>query len=767
MRRLLASLLVTLWAMPLQAQDTPDPLVVPFAEFPPFLYLDDTGERTGFIAMLALEIGEEIGVPITFLDVAGPREWIAAQASGRAQLIPGVVQLPLLAETSLFSDQVATDTLRPAVLSTNQALIELGVLTDQRVGVVPPSIGSDEPVLAQNRPSTYDSAHAAILHLLTGQVDALLIPPPVVLELARDANLDGRIAFIGPPLREETRHVALHESRAELLPVINAAIARMEADGRLEALRLRYNITVPPPPPEVLRVGVAHLPPLSIIAEDGGVSGFNVDVTQALAERAGFALELVPLSLTDWVQGPTANGLDAIAALVINDARQEVMDFSYPILERTIAVVADEGELVTAQQISDLVGQRIGTVDGSVFARRALETGIEDVIGYSTNTDVITALAAQEFDIALLAPTVAQDAIERTNLEDRLQVVSLRDETIDTAIALRPGLGAVREQLNAVIPGYLLSEDYAALRERYFGEPVFWTPARIYGGLGAIGVLVLGLLGLVFWQRQQQQHRDFARQKAHAEELGKVVFDLEIANTELERSNRELEEFAYIASHDLKEPLRGIGINANFLAAEDLPDPISERVTRMGALARRMETLVSDLLYFSRLGHANAEQETIQPAEIIGHIRTDLDEWLKAHNGEIVEVEAIPSLRGDRSKITTVFQNLIVNGIKYNDASARRVEIGFLREVTVNGRPLQNVIYAQDNGIGIEAEHRDKIFRIFSRLNTRSSYGDGTGSGLAFVRKIVEDTGGVIDFTSVPGTGTCFYLTLPLAERIS
>ena len=247
--RILAIVLLMLgFGQELQSQTTPaEPLVVPFASFPPFQYLNEDGQRSGFMVDLAELIGAEIGVPIAYLDVPNARAWVAAQVRGDTQLLPGVVQLPPLGSTNVYSTRVATDVLRPAVQVNNDALIASGVLSGQRVGVVPPSEGASEPVLSANTKVEFGNPHTALMQLLSGNVDALLAPPAVLYAIARKARLEGRIAFIGEPLRISPRYIALHNSRSELLAPINAAIARIESDGRLEAIRQRHNITLPPP----------------------------------------------------------------------------------------------------------------------------------------------------------------------------------------------------------------------------------------------------------------------------------------------------------------------------------------------------------------------------------------------------------------------------------------------------------------------------------------------------------------------------------------
>ncbi len=758
--RLFLALLI--WTLPLQAQDQrQEPLVVPFFPVPPFFEFDEAGERSGFSPELAELIGEELGIEIAFLDVTSSAEFVEALSNGRATFMPGVARLPPLAGTSVFSNTNVDDELRLVVLENRADEFPNGQVAGKRVGIVPPAVGSDlNEVLNRNVTVEFHDVEAAVMGLLIGNVDALLNPNPVTFAIAKQAQADGRIRFVGDPIRAVERVVSLHESRADLLAQVNDVLAGLENDGRLESLRRRYNVTVPAPPPDVLRVGVAHVPPLSIIDEEGNLSGFAVEVTRTLAERANLEIQFVSLTVADWVKGPNASALDAISALVITPERLEEMDFSFPIAERNIAVVLDNDDPLQASDYSDLAGKRVGVIAGSAFAKLVDDIEVFELVGFDSFDAMYKTKLSQDIDAIITAPDVGRREIERLGMADQLRVMVLDNESIDSGIALRPGLGAVRERLNAVIPGFILSEEYSDLRRFYFGEPVFWTPTRIYGGLGAVGVLFLGLLGSLVWQRQleyKRQQAELVREQAHSAELAALVVDLE-------RSNRDLDEFAYIASHDLKEPLRGIGINANFLSREDLTGEVRKRVERMGVLSARMEQLISDLLFFSRLGRGDKTREIVQPAEVIEAIRNELDEWLVEQGGEIIEVAAIPALRAESIKVKTVLQNLIINGIKFNTQDRKTVEVGFVETANVRGEVLNNAIVVKDNGIGIEEKHHEKAFRIFSRLNPKedfdSSAGIGTGSGLAFVRRIVEEHGGVIDFTSTPGDEAIDYLRM-------
>lgn len=237
----------------------------------------------------------------------------------------------------------------------------------------------------------------------------------------------------------------------------------------------------------------------------------------------------------------------------------------------------------------------------------------------------------------------------------------------------------------------------------------------------------------------------------------------------LERSNKELDDFAYIASHDLKEPLRGLHNHARFLQEDNegkLDEGSTSRLHRMIMLTQRMEKLINDLLYFSRLGR---QDMAIQPTDlniIVHDIETTLEHFLEERNGRIVVPESLPILVCDEVRITEVFRNLVTNALKYNSSAEKIVEVGFLKKLHMpNGQIQKNVIYVKDNGIGIAPEFREEVFRIFRRLNNGKGEEEGTGVGLTFVKKIIERHGGAIWLESETGKGTTFYFTLEGTEH--
>ena len=241
------------------------------------------------------------------------------------------------------------------------------------------------------------------------------------------------------------------------------------------------------------------------------------------------------------------------------------------------------------------------------------------------------------------------------------------------------------------------------------------------------------------------------------------VAETEMAHVaELKQSNQELDEFAHVVSHDLKEPLRGLVNHAAFLL-EDYQDKLDadgvRRLNRLGQLGQRMERLINDLLYYSRLGHGDLAVQDADLNVVIDEIKAMMEMLLVEKHARIAVPRALPRIVCDKTRVTEVFRNLITNAVKYNDNPDALVEIGFLGSVATPERVEKNVFYVRDNGIGIDPEFHQVIFRMFKRIHGKSDEA-GSGVGLTFVKKIVERHGGRIWLDSGPGQGTTFYFTL-------
>ncbi|HEY1581507.1 MAG TPA: CHASE3 domain-containing protein [Chthoniobacterales bacterium] len=244
--------------------------------------------------------------------------------------------------------------------------------------------------------------------------------------------------------------------------------------------------------------------------------------------------------------------------------------------------------------------------------------------------------------------------------------------------------------------------------------------------------------------------------------------DLAAANESLQRSNRELEQFASVASHDLQEPLRKIqafGDRLQTRCAETLGEHGRDYLKRMLASATRMRSLIDALLTFSRVTTKAQPFVTVDLATTAEEVVSDLEDRVHRMGGR-VEVGALPSLEADPLQMRQLLQNLIGNGLKFarpNEQPVVRVEGRVLTPKEGNGTVPRCEISVSDNGIGFEEVYLDRIFELFQRLHGRQEY-EGTGMGLAICRKIVERHGGTITARSAPGRGATFLVNLPLRQ---
>lgn len=292
------------------------------------------------------------------------------------------------------------------------------------------------------------------------------------------------------------------------------------------------------------------------------------------------------------------------------------------------------------------------------------------------------------------------------------------------------------------------------------GLLTLWYPAYGFQGVVKVATAGVSIYTAIQLARLLPVFLTMPSRQEMARKEAEVAIEQRKREAALEARDK-LSEFAYIASHDLKAPLRGIANQARFLSedhGETLEPDARQRLGRMQELCGQLDGLISTLLNYSRIGKSDA-RETVDPGEIANSISASIEETLTEANAEIIVETRLPEIQANPSDISIVLRNLIVNGLTYNQSEEKRIAIGFQEEAVVNGVRLLDAFYVRDNGIGIDAEFQEDVFRMFKRLNQPDAYGEGSGAGLAFVRKAIESNGGVIRLSSTPGQGSTFYFS--------
>ncbi|MBI2894787.1 MAG: hypothetical protein HYY06_14630 [Deltaproteobacteria bacterium] len=323
---------------------------------------------------------------------------------------------------------------------------------------------------------------------------------------------------------------------------------------------------------------------------------------------------------------------------------------------------------------------------------------------------------------------------ERARLEDTQTAIL---NVLDDAAGEREELHSTQVAILNVL------EDSAGERER----------------LGANQAAILNILG------------DFGEEKVRLEDAQKALLnileDVDVerarvkeAAAELARSNADLEQFAYVASHDLQEPLRMVSAYVQLLERRyegRLDEQADKYIHYAVDGARRMEALIGALLEYSRAGRGELRAVPVDTARVLEDVLVSLSAAIE-ESQTVITHERLPVVRSDEAQLSMVLQNLIANALKF-----RRPGEPVRVHVSAERRADAWVFAVRDNGIGIDPAYQDRVFVIFQRLHTRAEY-PGTGIGLAICKKVVERLGGRIWFESKPGDGTTFFFTLPATE---
>jgi len=418
-------------------------------------------------------------------------------------------------------------------------------------------------------------------------------------------------------------------------------------------------------------------------------------------------------------------------------------------------------------------GERGYIITGDESYLAPYKTGVVDVQQHLDSLRSLTAdNARQQRRIAALEPLIAR----------RLEQLRRGLEAYQTAgpEAARATIltGDGQRTMDAVrwTVAQMIAEETSLLGRRSqtsqtSGRTVLWTIS-----IANLLLIALVLLAAHLTQRDLQRRRQTetalraardeleVRVQERTAELAEANEHLRRSTLELERSNRELQDFAFVASHDLQEPLRKIqafgdrlrGKHGEALGPEGL-----DYLERMQRAAHRMHVLINDLLTFSRVTSRGQPFVPTDLGQITREVLSDLEVRVEQTGGH-VEIGGLPTLDADPLQMRQLLQNLLGNGLKFHRDGVPPV-VRVSGSVLADGGPPRARIVVADNGIGFDMKYLDRIFTPFQRLHGRAEY-EGTGMGLAVCRRIVERHGGTLTAESAPGQGARFLVTLPVRQ---
>ena len=372
----------------------------------------------------------------------------------------------------------------------------------------------------------------------------------------------------------------------------------------------------------------------------------------------------------------------------------------------------------------------------------------------------------QQWVDTMIAPVITRRR-EARNLEEGLAAANDRaKERKVTMDAMRAVIRNIEDRESLLLEKRTLQ----VARRRHWLELILWS-----GGL--FSILLTATLATFAARAAAQIKRAAAKLEAtHAElVVAKTATDAENAQRraaeeklraaveDLERSNAELEQFAYVASHDLQEPLRAVAGCVQVLQKRyggQLDARADQFITHAVDGAQRMQNLINDLLAYSRVGTHGKEFAQVSMEKIADRALMNLSERIK-ETGVQVTRDALPEVWGDAGQLELVLQNLVSNALKFRGEVEPQIHIGYQHRAAAPGETPQHVFSMRDNGLGIEAQYFERIFVMFQRLHTRTEF-PGTGIGLAICKKIVERHDGQIGVESAPGEGATFWFSIPV-----
>lgn len=506
------------------AQDENRPLIrVPWAGNAGFAFIEPDGTPHSFFIDLARMIADEADFDIELVEYPSVPDATQSVRDGETDMLAGALRRAFDENTVVFAGPVAETQFILFVRKDAPRDLTFNSFGGGRIGVLRNSVTSRIPPPEGSTMVEYDDQVTAFAKLLSGEVEGVLAISPLGLRTLSTTGLDALIRPSLPPVRESRHFVALRREHAELLPRLEAAIARLEDSGALNDLRSKWFMVPPVPPPSVLNVGVSNFPPYYVIKEDGTFSGFGVEIIRELAERADIELRFEPISLESWSKGPRVGAFDLIPARSVTEAEAELLQFTAPIQTITYSAFVRAGDADKPLSRED---GRIGILSSSPLRSDITQALGVELVPIKGIEEGVAGLHEGSIDALIFPRSAFETFVSAEGESDHFARLAEPEFRNDLAIALRPGLGDLKQRLNVVIQGFLGSARYREIASRWFDEPPFWTPERIrLAGFVAAGALlaavVIVFLLILAGRRRALDHAE--RMEDLSNQLGAIL----------------------------------------------------------------------------------------------------------------------------------------------------------------------------------------------------------------------------------------------------
>jgi signal transduction histidine kinase len=524
----------------------------------------------------------------------------------------------------------------------------------------------------------------------------------------------------------------------------------------------------------MIRIGITVIPP-QILADGAGYKGLSIDYIRLLERKLGVRFKLVPYATWNQViQAAKERRIDMIFAAQQTPERLQYLLFTEPYIELPNIIIVRK-DRVGGTDLSEMNGWSVATSKGSAV-QEYLKENFPDLVLRPVADELagLRMVSLGEADAMVVEVSRASYYIEKAGILN-LRVAGDAGLLYQLRFAVRKDWPELRTILDRALAS-VTSEERREISRRWIivgKRGIFANKALLNGLLIALVIVAAVLIGVFAWnralrrvvrQRTEQLQQELGERKRAEEKIRDLYQELEqrVADrtAKLAAANKELEDISYSVSHDLRAPLRAID-GFSHIVLEDYGDKLDDEGKRMLQVVRdnasRMGQLIDGILEFLRIYRQEMMFSTIDMEKLAHSV---VDTLQPAGGKPQIEIAPLPPCIGDRAMLRQVWVNLLSNAIKF-----RRTDKLLMIKVGATVKDGETVYYVKDNGVGFDMQYADKLFGVFQRLHGAIEF-EGTGIGLAIVKRIVTRHGGRIWAEGKVNQGATIYFALPSREKM-